>query len=99
LGAGIHASQLLGHGEGTLGLTAVGQEAAGLPAHQPLRQGRLPAGEGGLERVAVNAQLLGSLPQPDLTCELRAWPYGTWPTLGADSVLSAADVGVLAAMA
>jgi hypothetical protein len=47
----------------------------------------------------VNAQLLGSLPQPDLTCELRAWPCGTWPTLGADSVLSAADVGVLAAIA
>jgi hypothetical protein len=47
----------------------------------------------------VNAQLLSSLPQLDLTCELRAWPCGTWPTLGTDSVLSAADVGVLAAMA
>jgi hypothetical protein len=47
----------------------------------------------------VNAELLGSLPQPDLTCELRAWPCGTWPTLGADLVLSAADVGVLAVMA
>jgi hypothetical protein len=47
----------------------------------------------------VNAELLGSLPKSDLACELRAWPCGTWPTLGADSVLSAADVDVLAAMA
>jgi hypothetical protein len=28
----------------------------------------------------------------DLTCELRAWPYGTWATLGVDPVMVAQAV-------
>jgi len=52
---------LFGQGEGAFGFGAVGQEAAGLPAHPPLRHGQLPLGEGGLERVAVDAELLGEL--------------------------------------
>jgi len=64
LSGGVDAAQLLGQGLGAFGLGAVGEEAAGLPAHPPLGQGQLPAGEGGLEGVAVDARLAGRLPQP-----------------------------------
>jgi hypothetical protein len=40
------------------GAKQVGQEAAGLPAHPPLQRQQVPLGEGGLERVAVDAQPL-----------------------------------------
>jgi hypothetical protein len=29
---------------------------------------------------------------PDLTCELRAWPYGTWASLGVDAQAAAGAV-------
>jgi len=29
---------------------------------------------------------------PDLTCELRAWPYGTWASLGVDAQVAAGAV-------
>ena len=69
VGGGVDAAQLLGELEGAFGLAAVGQEAAGLPAHPPLGHGKPPLGPGGLEDVAVDAELAGGLPQPDLVGE------------------------------
>jgi len=57
-------AQLFGQGKGALGLAAVGEEAAGLPAHPPLQRRQVPMGEGSLQRVAVDARLAGRLPQP-----------------------------------
>jgi hypothetical protein len=58
---GVDAAQPLGQGEGALGLGAVDQEAAGLPAHPPLGRRQAPLLEGGRQRVAVDAQPLGGL--------------------------------------
>jgi hypothetical protein len=70
LGGGVDAAELFGELEGAFGLGPVGQEAAGLPAHPPLRRGQVPVGEGGGEGVAVDAELAGGLPQPDVVGEL-----------------------------
>jgi hypothetical protein len=67
LGRGrVDRAESFDKGEGVLGLGAVGQEAAGLPAHPPLQRRQAPLGEGGPERVTVDAEPLGVLPQPDL---------------------------------
>jgi hypothetical protein len=42
LGGGVDAAELFGEGEGAFGLDPVGEEAAGLPAHPPLRCGQAP---------------------------------------------------------
>jgi hypothetical protein len=52
--------------ERALGFGAVGEEAAGLPAHPALLRRQAPRGEGGGEGVAVDAELAGGLPEPDL---------------------------------
>jgi hypothetical protein len=70
LGGGVDAAELFGELEGAFGFGPVGPEAAGLPAHPPLRRRQLPSGEGGGEGVAVDAELAGGLPQPDLVGEL-----------------------------
>ena len=70
VGGGVDAAELLGERVGAFGLGAVGEEAAGLPAHPPLRRRQAPLGEGGGEGVAVDAELAGGLPQPDLVGEL-----------------------------
>src|SRR5215207_83179 len=67
---GVDAAELFGELEGTFGLGPVDQEAAGLPAHSPLRCRQAPVGEGGGEGVAVDAELAGGLPQPDLASQL-----------------------------
>jgi hypothetical protein len=51
------------------GLGAVGEEAGGLPAHPPRQRRPAPLAEGSFEGVAVDAQPLGGLPQPDLARE------------------------------
>jgi hypothetical protein len=74
LGRGVTEPRRSGELEGAFGLGAFGQEPAGLPAHPPLRRGQLPAGEGGGEGVAVDAELAGGLPQPALAGQL----VGLW---------------------
>jgi len=69
LSGGVDAAELGGELEGAFGFAPVGQEAAGLPALPALGHGQLPLGEGGLEGVAVDAELAGGLPQPDLAGE------------------------------
>jgi hypothetical protein len=86
VGGGVDAAELLRQGEGAFGLGPAGEEAAGLPAHPPLRHGQLPLGEGGLEGVTVDAQLLGGLPQPDLAGELVG-TLGQLPVLPVDAGL------------
>jgi hypothetical protein len=62
----VYRAESFGELEGAFGLGAVGEEAAGLPAHPPLQRRQPPLGEGGLEGIAVDAELAGGLPQPDL---------------------------------
>jgi hypothetical protein len=61
-GGGVDAAQPLGEREGALGLAAVCEEAAGLPAYPPRQRRQAPLLEGGLEGVAVDAELAGGLP-------------------------------------
>jgi hypothetical protein len=48
LSGGVDAAELLGQGEGALGLGPVGQEAAGLPAQPALGHAKVPLGCGSM---------------------------------------------------
>jgi hypothetical protein len=66
LSGSVDTAELLGQLEGAFGFGPVGEEAAGLPAHPTIRQRQVPLGEGGLEGVAMDTELAGGLPHPDL---------------------------------
>jgi hypothetical protein len=51
----------------------VSKQLAGLPAHPPLQRRQAPLGEGGLQRVAVNGELAGGLPQPIPVALQSSW--------------------------
>jgi hypothetical protein len=69
-GGGVDTAELLSEGVGAFGFGPVGEEVAGLPARPPLQWRQAPLGEGALEGVAVDAELAGGLPQPQLAGEL-----------------------------
>jgi hypothetical protein len=65
LGGGVDAAQPLGELEGALGLGAVGEEAAGLPAHPPLQRRQAHWGKAAFR--ASRWMPNRNLPQPQTT--------------------------------